>query len=355
MRKPFWLESRKCWYVKTYGGKRVRLDPDEETAFNLWHSMQAANKTEGLDATFAGIANLWLTEHEGTINSKAFQRIRTELASFVRDHPRICVDSITKAGFVRWLQKPKPGRIRKNKNRGPDILWSLSRQRDVATSIKRVITWAFNEGKISRNPIAGLRLEGGEVRSATVTQAQHEALVADALASGPDRSFALFLVAMRCGARPQQIRDVTASNIIGQTWVFARHKTAKKTRKPLIVYLPPCLHTLTRILAAKYPSGPLFRNGQGGCWKKDSIAQRVRRMRKRLDLADDFTLYAYRHTFATEALLAGVRVAEVAQLLGHTDSRMVDAVYGHLDQHAQHLLEAARAVSVKRSRSETSS
>ncbi len=218
----------------------------------------------------------------------------------------------------------------------------MARQRDVAPSIKRVFAWAFNEGKIFRNPLAGVRLEGGDVRSATVTQAQHEALVADALTSGADRSFALFLIALRCGARPQQLREVTASDVVGQTWVFSRHKTAKKTRKPLIVYLPPCLHTLTRILAAKYPTGPLFRNGQGGCWKKDSIAQRMQCMRKRLDLADDFTLYAYRHTFATEALLAGVRSAEVALLLGHTDSRMVETVYGRLDQHTSHLQEAVR-------------
>ncbi len=249
---------------------------------------------------------------------------------------------------MSWLKSPKPGRLRKDKTRGPDILWSLARQRDVATSIKRVITWAFNEGKISRNPLAGVRLEGGAVRSATVTQAQHEALVADALASGADRSFALFLIALRCGARPQQLRDVTAGNVVGQTWVFSRHKTAKKTRKPLIVYLPPCLHTLTRILAAKYPTGPLFRNGQADAGRK-TRSPNVCGACENVWIFRDFTLYAYRHTFATEALLAGVRVAEVAQLLGHTDSRMVDAVYGHLDQHAQHLLEAARAVSVKRS------
>ncbi len=71
MRKPFWLESRKCWYVKTYGERRIRLHPDKEKAFEIWHEMQASNKTEGLDATFTGIANLWLTEHEGTINEKA--------------------------------------------------------------------------------------------------------------------------------------------------------------------------------------------------------------------------------------------------------------------------------------------
>ncbi len=94
------------------------MDPDKEKAFDLWHEMQASNKTEGLDATFAGIANLWLSEHEGTINEKAFARIRVELAAFVRDHSKLKVDSITKSGFIAWLKSPKPGCLRNDKTRG---------------------------------------------------------------------------------------------------------------------------------------------------------------------------------------------------------------------------------------------
>lgn len=160
-------------------------------------------------------------------------------------------------------------------------------------------------------------------------------------------AFGLYLIACRSGARPQQIRDVEATNVIGQTWVFKRHKSIKKTQKPLMVFLSPCLLTITKVLLARRLSGPLFVNDNGEPWKKDSVDQRMRRIRKRLDLPPATVVYAYRHGFATDALLSGVSIATVAQLLEHTSTQMVSRVYGHLDQHQQHLINAAAMVRKK--------
>jgi integrase len=51
--------------------------------------------------------------------------------------------------------------------------------------------------------------------------------------------------------------------------------------------------------------------------------------------------YSLRHTFATDALEKGVGIAQVAELLGHTDTRMVAQQYGHLNQKIAHMREAA--------------
>ena len=44
--------------------------------------------------------------------------------------------------------------------------------------------------------------------------------------------------------------------------------------------------------------------------------------------------YALRHTFATEALAAGVSIFELARLMG-TSVAMIDRTYGHLARDAQ--------------------
>jgi hypothetical protein len=36
MRKPFYRKSHKCWYVKDENGKFIRIDPDEEVAWEIY-------------------------------------------------------------------------------------------------------------------------------------------------------------------------------------------------------------------------------------------------------------------------------------------------------------------------------
>jgi integrase len=69
------------------------------------------------------------------------------------------------------------------------------------------------------------------------------------------------------------------------------------------------------------------------------------RLRKKLPHLAHFVCYNLRHTFATQALLNGVGVAQVAELLGHTSTEMVSKVYGHLAGEVAHMREAARKAS----------
>lgn len=141
------------------------------------------------------------------------------------------------------------------------------------------------------------------------------------------------------------IAGLTAADITSDysAWIIRKHKTEKKTGRPLVVYLHPCLQTLCRIAAAARPAGALFRH-RIGRWSKNSIVDRFSRLREKLNLPKGVTAYGYRHAFATRALLAGESPAIVAELLGHRDTAMVSRHYGHLDQAKQHLLAAVAKV-----------
>jgi hypothetical protein len=39
-REPFWRTERNCWYVHT-GSRTVRLAPDKDEAWRLWHELMA--------------------------------------------------------------------------------------------------------------------------------------------------------------------------------------------------------------------------------------------------------------------------------------------------------------------------
>jgi integrase len=59
-------------------------------------------------------------------------------------------------------------------------------------------------------------------------------------------------------------------------------------------------------------------------------------------LVPRYSLYAFRHSFATHALERGVDSVTVAVLMGHTDPSMLAKVYQHLTQNPKFLLEQAK-------------
>jgi len=103
---------------------------------------------------------------------------------------------------------------------------------------------------------------------------------------------------------------------------------------------------VTRNLIEKHPEGPSFRSDDGKTWNNNSVRLRMSRLRKRLNLPAGIVAYAYRHSFATNGLVNGVPIATMAELLGHTDTKMISAHYAHLGIHVDYLQNAAVMASI---------
>lgn len=104
-----------------------------------------------------------------------------------------------------------------------------------------------------------------------------------------------------------------------------------KGGKPHPVYLSASgVKFFWRITQGHPRRAPMLPHPDGGRWGK---SKQARPMKAALDAAridTPLTFHGLRHTYASQAVMAGVPLVVVAQNLGHTDTRMVEKHYGHL-------------------------
>ncbi len=340
VRKPFFRKQTNCWYFKDGNGAFIRLDPDEEKAYELWEKYRELNNYTMPNATVEAICEAWLEEHKLELSKERYEK-----------HVCLLSDFVSRVGGGRQARTLKASDVRSWLETGRNPPWSVARKRDGGQFVKKVYRWANGNGWLPTSNLLLMRLESPQPRQTLVSKKVHQQMVHECL-HGQERSraFACVLIALwHSGARPIQIRELTATHVTPNgAWIFQRHKTGKKTGSVLTIHPSACLKTLVAILAANRPEGPLFLTSKGEPWTKDGIVRRLNRLKTKLKIDEPFTAYSYRHTFATDALVSGLDTPTVAALLGHKDSAMVSRVYGHLDKHSQHLSSKADEAARKR-------
>jgi integrase len=329
MNKPFYYKRRGAWYVKAASDKgtrvQVRLHEDEAEAYRIWGEMQQMRDDVPMSSLRLDVLCehflSWAKEH---LSEGSFSNHLRYLVQFCNLHgPERAMD-------MRAIQLTKfvAGD-------------TVSVQRMKIAAVKRVFSWGESQGLIHKNQFAKFPMPAPPKRDVIISAVDHGRMI-ESLSRRDQRPFRPFLVALKhSGARPGTIARISAADVQDGRWVIKKHKTEKKTRKPLVVHLTPCLETLTKIMLHARGSGPLFLNADGKPWKQSAFGSRMRRMRKSLGLDKKAVAYSYRHSYATNALVRGVPIATVAELLGHTGTKMVSEFYGHLAAQPEHLREAA--------------
>lgn len=236
--------------------------------------------------------------------------------------------------------------------------WGATTRGDGITTAKAALGWAAGQGMIGRNPIEGKLLKRPRARRRDVSLGSDRA--ADVLDADLTPAFRELLFALReTGCRPKEARAVRACDVDFEAgvWVFAPHrsKTGERTGKARVVYLTPLVIELCRRLVAAHPEGPIFRNSRGRPWRKDAVVLNLRRVRQRMERdaaargepkpdTRAVIAYALRHGWATDALRGGMSIAVAAELMGHSNTRMLAERYSHLSEHSGILRRAAERV-----------
>ncbi|MCE9567116.1 MAG: site-specific integrase [Planctomycetes bacterium] len=335
-RKPYFRTFDGWWYAQVRVGakrKQIKLVKGKEKEQEAYQAFCRLVADHDGDApapraiTVAVLSDLFLDHSQKHHKPDTFALYKHFLQDFCDLHGRKMAAEIKPFHVSRWLDG--------------HATWKGCRPNAIA-SVKRAFAWASAEGLLDKNPIQSVKKPATGKRDRIVSKEERDEI----LTAIKDEEFRNFVIAMQeTGCRPSEVARVTAADVnleVG-VWVFQKHKTAGKTNRPRVVYLTTVMLELTRKLIAKYPGGPLFRGPRGGRpFSRNGIRCRFRRLRAKLPHLAGVVSYSYRHTWATEALVNGVGIAQVAELMGHTSTEMVSTTYGHLADKLSHLREAAQ-------------
>jgi integrase/recombinase XerC len=159
----------------------------------------------------------------------------------------------------------------------------------------------------------------------------------------------ILLFCFSTGARPVEVREAQWSelDLDRGTITLAKHKTLKtqKVRKPRVIHLTEEVTGLLVEIRRRQPDTEyVFTNRLGRPYHRNSVAQNLRRLRRKIGLPEDVKLYGCRHGFGTRAILNSVGLVELAELMGHEKGSRITAHYVHLAGEHQHLREALRKI-----------
>ncbi len=380
--KP-WFRKGRGWFV-TVGGKQHNLGRDRKAAFQEYYRLmqQSPERREVSGKSMAAIIDAFLEFCSKNRAPDTYRWYRDLLQKFISVHKDLRVDDIRPFHVQRWVDSY-------------DHLSKTSR-RNHMRSVKRCMKWALAQGYIDTNPLQHLTIPIGDRKEVLVSEDEFAKVLDYA---SPDSLRDLFMTTWETGCRPQESLRVQARHVdeANQRWVIPPSE-AKGEKMTRIVYLSDKAFQITKTLMGKYPTGNLFRNGDGKPWTADSVNSAVDRIRLRMgkeqmrlhglrveearidefaktlkptrksngavrdktrselrseakrkltaqltnSLVPRFSLYAFRHSFATHALERGVDSVTVAVLMGHSDPSMLAKVYQHLTQNPEFLLGQAK-------------
>lgn len=327
--QPFWREARKSWFVQL-GKKQIKLSPEREEAFRLYHELMAREpkeievppETTATDLVVVLLDHFldWVSRNQ---EDRTYDFQKRNLTVFSASLPK---------GMT--LAELKPYHVTKCMD--AQVTWGTNTKNGFCRSICRAFNWATKQGLIEKSPIHGIEKPAAVRREDLITPEEFEAL----LDLFPDEAFRdVIITAWDTGCRPQELTAVEARHVDheGKRWIFPV-KSSKGKRRPRIVYLTERSYEITKRLCERNPKGKLFRNRDEEPWSKDTINRRFLRKKKRL--GRKLCLYVFRHSFATRLLLAGVDPMVVATLLGHSNTNMLANHYSHLYKNPEHLRNA---------------
>ncbi len=343
--KPWYRKSKGKWYVEIRGkqnplGAHPEDAPPPKKWRNGWnappqimgafHKLMAADpaaipKTDELRV--CQVFDLFLDYSEKHHKPETYRGYRDFLQDFSEMYGTLLARELKPLHVTRWLDA--------------HLGWKGSR-RNAVVAVKRSFNWADTEGLLQPNPIKNVKKPPQHRRDRILTPEERREILNNIV----DRQFREFVFAMtETGARPGEVRKVTAANVnleLG-VWSFAEHKTVKRVGRPRVVFLTPAMVELSSKLMAAYPDGPLFRGPRGKKpFSRNAVRCRFRRLREKLPHLKGVISYTYRATYATSALEKGVGIAQVAELLGHVDTKMVSQHYSMLSQQVQHMRDMAK-------------
>ncbi len=334
-----WFRKDVGWWMVTLAGEKVRLAqgrPNKKLAEQKLHELLAVRHQapQSPTARVADVIESFLASNRSQLSAETMRSYDWYGQAFAEHSGLVLVTDLTPFHVTQFVNEKES--------------WGATTKYNARRSLFRIFSWAEEEGIVAKNPLRGLKRPKPPPRGRAMEEEEFRKL----LKAEPTMRFKAFLFSLwSTGCRPKEARTLTWKQVRDDRWVLTEHKTVGKTHKPRIIYLNAPMRKLMPVLRRDSKSDFVFLNSYGKPWTAGAVQQRIVRRRKTAGLPVNVVAYLTRHAFGTNAILKGVDVATVAELLGHSDLTMVSTVYMHLAGQHKHLHDAVeKATTVGKTR-----
>ena len=252
------------------------------------------------------------------------------------------------AGLVKALPRArtKPGEAQQHREfDGSEeaVRRRRSSANRVLTILKAALNHAFHDGKATTDaawrkvkPFRGV--DAARIRYLTVAEAKR-------LINAADPEFrSLVQAALQTGCRYGELTRLEVSDFNADSGTLAVRQS--KSGKPRhVVLTDEGVAFFTQLAAGRGGGGLLLRRTNGEAWKASHQGRPMVDTCARAKIKPVISFHGLRHTWASHAVMGGVPLLVVAKNLGHSDTRMVEKHYGHLEPN--YIADAIRAGAAK--------
>jgi integrase len=195
--------------------------------------------------------------------------------------------------------------------------------------LKAALNHAFDEGRISSNAAWGRRVK--KYRGVASTRARYLTVEeAKRFLNACDPVFKpLARAALETGCRYSKLArlEVSDFNKVSGTLHVRKSKSAKARH---VVLTAEGVRFFSDATADRSSSELIFTKADGASWTHGAQGWYVKQANERGNIEPPVTFHTMRHTWASLAVMGGVPLVVVGKNLGHVDTRMIEATYGHL-------------------------
>lgn len=364
-RKPsvrYW-DSRSAYCCEIAGTQHILAKGDDDAptgptyieALDRFRKLLAMEKDKGTDDYLVrALFNQYRIHLHETRKSGVPGVFDIMARGFVAEHGTKKVRELKPYDFDDWLKR--------------QTQWNPTSKAHAVSLILGAISWAKRKDYIKTDPLTG-RIERPvplmRGREARMSEGLMDVLIGACFEKAEYRRkertnrpalhhrkgghcepFGRFLWLLRLtGARPIELRSAEAHNYQGGRLVFRWnatrgyiHKTATKTQRDRVIFLPPEAQAYVAECVTKYPDGPIFRTHRKMPWIQPNCTESWKRLMKRPTASayleehgidpDSLKMYNFRHSAISSFLDNGGDIYVASQLFG-TSVKMIEKRYGH--------------------------
>lgn len=344
--------ASKGGYFTHFEGKNIRLadGPDDApkgrtylAALAKFQEMMQVSNADTADQgnTVRVVVDLYGQHLERNGQNRSLEIVLQTLTSAVKEFGDKSFTELKPIHVTGWLAKmAKPRDTKKHKG----VKWGPTYQNIALRTLVAAFNWALGQGLISGHclqnskavKIRGRKRSRGQ--EAYISSATWRTLIGRVGAT--NFGFADILRFLHgTGCRPGEAYNVEARyyHKADKCVVYPGQpgpndyawKNARRTGKDRVIFLSDELAEMVEARIEKYPEGPIFRTNRKSMWVQEAMSVNLRWYAKKLGISPAPTAYGFRHTYATDWLLAGGSIKVLADLIG-TSVSMIERHYGHI-------------------------